>query len=576
MAGPGGGPPRRSHTKSRKGCDACKRRHIRCDENFPQCRNCTKHKVRCPYNDSTPPVDRAGTPDKPDLLWTPDIEATVRQWRLTGMFPFPSLRVFPAPCPQDLTDDDLRLIHHVASISHQMIEMGANGFTLWTRQIPLIIQIGASYDYVLHALMAFSAMHLAHLTDSPVVGNMGYEHRGIAFKGLQQAISVFSKENSDAILAASLVLSWQATEWRSWTQLMQGTSSVIDAMEPWKGESLFGDFIAETSTFPTAPPSPTPDHKPSEPHQDDHDAFDRTLQQLRKVQDHLKQKGEDPKTIIQLSTFLKGARKVTSSMSVSTQFERLRQLRTWMFFLPVMCLQQTHASPSTLLVIAHYYTAALVMERLFPEIGASYFGSMAIRPLEQIARQLYHMKCTAEHDGDLQAPVNLMEFPLETVQEFRSRMGWEQPVRTPSFPQFSTPSLYTSDGSPLVVPVTSSSEYLPYGENPAFSYSTEDLSLTAPESAPNSAVSPIQLSSPFVNPQYLNIPSPSYGAYSPASSTFGGDFGDFGDASSIVYSDVDEYPSYDVGLSSTPPLLGNSHMYGAGFVPHLHQAVSLY
>jgi hypothetical protein len=36
MAGPGGGPPRKSHTKSRKGCRICKRRHIRCDETFPQ------------------------------------------------------------------------------------------------------------------------------------------------------------------------------------------------------------------------------------------------------------------------------------------------------------------------------------------------------------------------------------------------------------------------------------------------------------------------------------------------------------------------------------------------------------
>lgn len=36
MAGPGGGPPRKSHTKSRKGCRMCKKRHIRCDETFPQ------------------------------------------------------------------------------------------------------------------------------------------------------------------------------------------------------------------------------------------------------------------------------------------------------------------------------------------------------------------------------------------------------------------------------------------------------------------------------------------------------------------------------------------------------------
>lgn len=42
---------------------------------------------------------------------------------------------------------------------------------------------------------------------------MAYEHRGIAFRGLQEAISTFSPENSDSVLAASLVLSWQATDW---------------------------------------------------------------------------------------------------------------------------------------------------------------------------------------------------------------------------------------------------------------------------------------------------------------------------------------------------------------------------
>lgn len=65
----------------------------------------------------------------------------------------------------------------------------------------------------MHALVAFSAMHMAFLNECPLVGNMAYEHRGIALKGLQHAISTFSKETSDAILAASLVLSWQATDW---------------------------------------------------------------------------------------------------------------------------------------------------------------------------------------------------------------------------------------------------------------------------------------------------------------------------------------------------------------------------
>lgn len=76
-----------------------------------------------------------------------------------------------------------------------------------------LIRIGATHPYVLHALLSFSAMHLAYLTGCPVVGNMAYEHRGIAFKRLQGAIETFSPETSDAILAASLVLSWQSTDW---------------------------------------------------------------------------------------------------------------------------------------------------------------------------------------------------------------------------------------------------------------------------------------------------------------------------------------------------------------------------
>ncbi len=80
--------------------------------------------------------DRSATPDKPDLLWTPEIEATIDQWRRTGVFPFLNLNIFPAPNPQYLSLEDMRLIHHVASISHQLRSVDADNFTIWTRQIP--------------------------------------------------------------------------------------------------------------------------------------------------------------------------------------------------------------------------------------------------------------------------------------------------------------------------------------------------------------------------------------------------------------------------------------------------------
>lgn len=89
-----------------------------------------------------------------------------------------------------------------------------------------IIGIAASHRFVMDALLAFSAEHISNITGCPMVGKMVFEHRSHAMVGLGKALNAFSEDNSDAILAASLVLSWQATDWRSWTQHMQGTRGV--------------------------------------------------------------------------------------------------------------------------------------------------------------------------------------------------------------------------------------------------------------------------------------------------------------------------------------------------------------
>lgn len=63
------------------------------------------------------------------------------------------------------------------------------------------------------ALLAFSAEHISSITNCPMVGKMAFEHRGHALTGLSKAINAFSQANSDAVLGATLVLSWQATDW---------------------------------------------------------------------------------------------------------------------------------------------------------------------------------------------------------------------------------------------------------------------------------------------------------------------------------------------------------------------------
>jgi hypothetical protein len=411
----------------------------------------------------------------------------------------------------------------------------------------------------MHALLALSATHLAWLTECPLTANMAYEHRGVALKGLHEAIGTFSRQNSDAVLAASLLLSWQATEWsvnqsnawkimliscrRGWTQLMHGTSSVclktdkrqespiltafqvIDAMQPWKNESQFGDFIAEQSTFPTAPPSPAPGGKKlSTPRKQDLDSLQKLYAQLQRVEEHLRENNEDVKAIQQLMTFVRGVRKVSPSHTAAQRFEMLNPLRAWLFWLPVMFLQQTRGSPSALVILAHYYTVALVVEPLFPEVGAAYFGSLSVGPIEEIARRLFSINVSQTSDAGMQTPLHLMEYPIDMVSNFRSRMGWVQPERTASFPTF--------QNNPFGMQNNFGNDLSPYG-NPAFTYSQEHLMTMPPEAVSTTTMSPLILD-PFAN-NYLGIPSPSgFGGYhSPASSAFGGD-------GSIVYSDHGE------------------------------------
>ncbi|KAF0327600.1 sterol uptake control protein 2 [Colletotrichum asianum] len=53
---------RRAHKKSRNGCVECKRRHIKCDETRPKCKNCTIIERECVYRTPPPAAVPAAVP----------------------------------------------------------------------------------------------------------------------------------------------------------------------------------------------------------------------------------------------------------------------------------------------------------------------------------------------------------------------------------------------------------------------------------------------------------------------------------------------------------------------------------
>jgi hypothetical protein len=198
-------------------------------------------------------------------------------------------------------------------------------------------------------------------------------------------------------------------------------------MQPWKNESQFEDFITEKSTFPTAPPSP--DAPFNCPKHADLDALRLASVQLREVEAYLKENMEGTEAISQLINFVEGLRTLSPSDTTTQRFDMLDPLRTWLLWLPVMYVQQTQMPLSAFVVLAYYYTIALIVEPLFPEIGAAYFGSLSLNPIEEIARRLVSLNACQTSQVDLHTALNFMAYPMDMACKFRIRMGLALPER---------------------------------------------------------------------------------------------------------------------------------------------------
>ncbi|KAJ5062046.1 hypothetical protein J3E74DRAFT_38957 [Bipolaris maydis] len=509
MAGPGGGPSRRSHTKSRKGCKTCKRRHIRCDETFPQCRNCTKHQVRCDYMDSPTAMmpESPQSPQQPNLLWTPEIEATIELWRQTGEFPFPELRVYPQPQWRSLTTVDLRLIHHLSSISNEMFRNRTSKSTLWTDMMPKFLSIAASHPFVMHSILAFSASHLAWISQSAETRNLAFHQASLALKGLHDGITNFTKHNSDAVLASSLLLAWQATDWRGWASLVTGTKTVIQSMQPWRHESLFADYIAEHTPMPdrhfmnpiSTPISP-------EAHREHINTLVDIHASLQRLQPYLVHNEQESKWVDQLKGYLDRLRSSGQAQSPEEQFNQLYALRKWLFWVPISLLAAKRGDIIVLVILAHFYATALALEPMFPDVASVFVADLSVRPLEEIT-QLVQAFQDPRYDSHVQTMSYLVQFPLDMATSYKGRREWAR-QQSMAMPPMQQPSSY---------PLESINQDL---ENQIAQYSYSQSQSLSPAFAPSPLTFlPAGMASTPTSP-YLEVPrsSTAVDAYGTASS----------------------------------------------------------
>ncbi|CAG7996593.1 unnamed protein product [Penicillium nalgiovense] len=238
---------RRTHRKSRLGCANCKKRHIKhifnllysrflptpiitmlgilrdifcfrqryielpeadsvqCDEKRPACSNCSSHRIECGYHDTAEPA-RSQTPPATER----PCRSRYRHYRYAAAGLKHSFKLSKIQPPQytqstgiqssqssGLTSTislaDLQLLHHYTIDTYQTMTTSPDLQTVWQKTL---VQWGIEFPYILHLILALSALHLAH--EQPDLQEQYIQQADEHFSfGVRSVTSVFSELNAD-------------------------------------------------------------------------------------------------------------------------------------------------------------------------------------------------------------------------------------------------------------------------------------------------------------------------------------------------------------------------------------------
>ncbi|KAF2491020.1 hypothetical protein BU16DRAFT_141498 [Lophium mytilinum] len=214
--------PRKGHTKSRRGCFNCKRRRIKCNENYPECNHCNKAGLDCEYPANI-------------------IQAAQR----LNQPPAPKDAVTLRSTPGNFTMSDMRLFHHFLITAYPHLPVGAD--KIWITVIP---SFAHNYEFLIHSILALSASHLDAVS-SANVAEEALSHRILAMKSLNDALSHPAKTRceSDARMAAALALAFQSSHLRDglyeFLTMVRGCNLIAGKDQLMNADSAFHAFRAE-------------------------------------------------------------------------------------------------------------------------------------------------------------------------------------------------------------------------------------------------------------------------------------------------------------------------------------------
>ncbi|KAL2822221.1 hypothetical protein BDW59DRAFT_149593 [Aspergillus cavernicola] len=224
--------PRIAHTKSRFGCDQCRRRRVKCDEQGPPCTNCVLRQLNknCAYSRVRPASFLANARRTSDAV------------------------------------DELELMHQFTAATYESLCVSESETPTWQVRVP---RLALTHRYLMHGILALASLHIATTREPSKARayiDAGLEYHSMSLKPFRIAVGSLTPENCDAAFAQSVVTTAislalpQLTATRENSarmtetvltvfELLQGVKKILAIGKSWINLELFsqGEFWKKNS-----------------------------------------------------------------------------------------------------------------------------------------------------------------------------------------------------------------------------------------------------------------------------------------------------------------------------------------
>ncbi|EGP89452.1 uncharacterized protein MYCGRDRAFT_69693 [Zymoseptoria tritici IPO323] len=185
--------PKVGHKKSRKGCQTCKARRVKCDEVLPTCSICARLGLDCTYSAVEPPRSRA--------------KSKSAEPNTSTSMPYQD----PGPMESEQRRYmELRLLHHwIVNVARPFGMTSPHSWKeLWWAEVP---QVALENKNVLYAMFTMTATHLLGICPNDAELFQARENYWV-WALQEQRAAVFDIENSniDAVSFAALLIAMNA------------------------------------------------------------------------------------------------------------------------------------------------------------------------------------------------------------------------------------------------------------------------------------------------------------------------------------------------------------------------------